>query len=70
MNFCPADFCYDLSNTRAHQREIFSTRHAGDDVGVGESVVLEVEAALTDEIDEMLVIVSVTVAQTRMSARG
>ncbi len=39
-----------------HQREIFATRHAGDAEGAGESVDLENEAGLTDEIDEMLMI--------------
>lgn len=51
-----AEAVFDFERNIAHQREIFATRHAGDDEGAGESVVLENEAALSDEIDEMLMI--------------
>ena len=51
-----AEAIFEFERNIAHQREIFATRHAGDDEGAGESVVLEAEAALTDEIDEMLMI--------------
>ncbi len=51
-----AETIFEFERNIAHQREIFAKRHAGDDEVAGESVVLENEAALSDEIDEMLVI--------------
>lgn len=51
-----AETILEFERNIAHQREIFATRHAGDDEVPGESVVLENETALTDEIDEMLMI--------------
>ena len=51
-----AEVIFEFERNIAHQREIFATRHAGDDEGAGESVVLDNEAALTDEIDETLMI--------------
>jgi hypothetical protein len=47
---------FEFERNINHQREIFATRHAGDEEGLGESIVIEAEAALTDEIDEMLMI--------------
>ena len=51
-----AEAIFEFERNIAHQHEIFATRRAGDDEGAGESVVLDNEAALTDEIDEMLMI--------------
>lgn len=51
-----AEAIFEFELNIAHQREIFATRHAGGDEDAGESVVLENEAALSDEIDEMLMI--------------
>ncbi|XDZ70430.1 hypothetical protein AB8879_10695 [Alphaproteobacteria bacterium LSUCC0744] len=51
-----AEAIFKFERNIAHQREIFAKRHAGDDEGTGESIVMEAEAALTDDIDEMLMI--------------
>jgi hypothetical protein len=51
-----AEAVFEFERNINHQREIFATRHAGDDKGAGESIVLDNEAALSDEIDEMLMI--------------
>ena len=51
-----AEAIFEFERNIAHQREIFATRHAGDDECAGERVVLEAEVALTDETDEMLMI--------------
>jgi len=51
-----AEAIFEFERNIAHQREIFATRHAGDDEGAGESIVIEAGAALNDEIDEMLMI--------------
>jgi hypothetical protein len=51
-----AEAIFEFERNINHHREIFATRHAGDDEGAGESVVLEAGTALTDEIDEMLMI--------------
>jgi hypothetical protein len=51
-----AETIFEFERNIAHQREIFAKRHAGDDEVAGESSPLEDEAALTDEIDEMLMI--------------
>ena len=51
-----AEVIFEFERNIAHQREIFKTRHAGDDEGAGKSIVIEAEAALTDEIDETLMI--------------
>ena len=51
-----AEVVFEFERNIAHQREIFATRHAGDDEGAGKSIVIEAEAELTDEIDEMLII--------------
>jgi len=49
-----AEALFEFQRNIAHQREIFKTRHAGDDEGACKSIVIEAEAALTDEIDEVL----------------
>ena len=46
-----AEVIFEFERNIAHQREIFATRHAGDDEDAGESGVLDNEAALSDEID-------------------
>jgi len=51
-----AEAIFEFERNIAHRRKIFATRHAGDDEGAGGSVVLEAGTALTDEIDEMLMI--------------
>ena len=51
-----AEVIFEFERNIAHQREIFKTRHAGYDEGAGKSIVIEAEAALTDEIDETLMI--------------
>jgi hypothetical protein len=51
-----AEAIVEFERNIAHQREIFATRHAGDNEGAGKSGHLEAEAELTDEIDEMLII--------------
>jgi len=51
-----AQAIFEFERNINHQREILATSHAGDDEDAGESVVLENEAALSDEIDEMLMI--------------
>jgi hypothetical protein len=51
-----AETIFEFERNIAHQREIFAKRHADDEEGAGESVVLEAGAALTDEIDAMLMI--------------
>ena len=51
-----AEAIFEFERNIAHQREIFEKRHAGDNEGAGESVVLENDAALSNEIDEMLMI--------------
>ena len=51
-----AEAIFEFERNIAHQREIFKTRHAGDDEGAGKSIVIESEAALTYEIDESLII--------------
>ena len=51
-----AEVIFEFERNIAHQREIFEKRHAGDNEGAGESVVLENEAALSNEIDKMLMI--------------
>jgi hypothetical protein len=51
-----AEAIFEFERNIAHQREIFATRHAGDNEGAGKSGHLEAEAELTDEIDEMLII--------------
>ena len=51
-----AETILEFERNIAHQREIFAKRHAGDDDGAGESCPPEDETALTDEIDEMLMI--------------
>ncbi|MDA7809141.1 hypothetical protein N8974_00680 [bacterium] len=51
-----AEAIFEVECNIAHQREIYTTRHAGDDEGAGKSIVIEAEVALTDEIDEMLMI--------------
>ena len=47
-----AESIFEFERNIAHQREVFAKRQAGE----GESVVLENEAALSDEIDEMLML--------------
>ena len=61
---------FEFERNIAHQREIFATRHAGNDEGADESSHLEADAALPDEIDEMLMIDERHGGQARMSARG
>ena len=39
-----------------HQREIFTTRHSGDDESAGESGPPEDKAAIANDIDELLII--------------
>ena len=51
-----AEAIFEFERNIAHQREIFKKRRAGNDEGAGESVVLENDAALSNEIDEMLMI--------------
>ena len=51
-----AEAIFEFERNIAHQREIFAARHAGDDEGAGESGHLEADAALPDEIDEILLI--------------
>jgi hypothetical protein len=51
-----AEAIFEFERNIAHQREIFATRHAGNDEGADESSHLEADAALPDEIDEMLMI--------------
>ena len=51
-----AEAIFEFERNIAHQREIFKTRHAGDDEGAGKSIVIESEAALTYEIDQTLMI--------------
>jgi hypothetical protein len=51
-----AETILEFERNITHQREIFATRHADVGEGSGESVVLENETALSDEIDEMLMI--------------
>ena len=51
-----AEAIFEFERNIAHQREIVEKRHAGDNEGAGESVVLENDAALSNEIDEMLMI--------------
>jgi hypothetical protein len=51
-----AEAIFEFERNIAYQREIFEKRHAGEDEGAGESVVLENDAALSNEIDEMLMI--------------
>jgi len=51
-----AEAIFEFERNITHQREIFATRHAGDNEGAGDSVVLENDAALSNEIDEMLMI--------------
>ena len=51
-----AEAIFEFERNIAHQREIFATRHAGDDDGAGKSIVIEAEAALTYKTDEMLMI--------------
>ena len=51
-----AEAIFEFERNIAHQREIFEKRQAVDDEGAGESVVLENDAALSNEIDEMLMI--------------
>ena len=51
-----AEAIFEFERNIAHQREIFATRHAGNDEGADESSHLEADAALPDEIDEILMI--------------
>ena len=51
-----AEAIFEFERNISHQREIFATRHAGNDEGADESSHLETDAALPDEIDEMLMI--------------
>ena len=51
-----AEAIFEFERNIAHQRGIFEKRHAGDNEGAGESVVLENDAALSNEIDEVLMI--------------
>jgi len=51
-----AEAIFEFERNIAHQREIFAKRHAVDDEGTGESGPPEDETALSDEIDEMLMI--------------
>jgi hypothetical protein len=51
-----AEAIFEFERNIIHQREIFVTCHVGDDEDAGESVVLENEAPLNHEIDEMLMI--------------
>ncbi len=51
-----AEVIFEFERNIAHQREIFATRHAGNDEGADDSSHLEADAALPDEIDEMLMI--------------
>jgi hypothetical protein len=51
-----AETIFEFERNIAHQREIFATRHAGNDEGADESSQLEADAALPDEVDEMLMI--------------
>jgi len=51
-----AETILEFERNIAHQREIFATRQAGDDEGAGESGPPEDKAALSDEVDEMLMI--------------
>ena len=47
---------FEFERNIAYRREIFATRHAGDDDGAGESVALQAETVLPDKIYEILVI--------------
>jgi len=51
-----AEAIFEFERNITHQREIFATRHAGNDEGADESSHLEADAALPDEIDEILMI--------------
>mgnify|MGYP007028023402 CR=1 FL=1 len=51
-----AEAIFEFERNIAHQREIFPTRHSGDDDEVGEGGPLEDESTLSHEIDEMLMI--------------
>ena len=51
-----AEAIFEFERNIAHQREIFAVRQKEDDAGAGKSIVLDNEAALSDEIDEMLMI--------------
>ena len=51
-----AEAIFEFERNITHQREIFATRHLGNDEGAGDSDPLEADAALPDEIDEMLMI--------------
>ena len=51
-----AEAIFEFERNITHQREIFATRHAGEDECAGDSDPLEADAALPDEIDEMLMI--------------
>ena len=51
-----AEAIFEFERNIAHQREIFAVRHKEYDAGAGESVVLENDAALSNEIDEILMI--------------
>lgn len=51
-----AEAIFEFERNITHQREVFAGRHAGDDKGTGDSDSLEADAALPDEIDEMLMI--------------
>jgi hypothetical protein len=51
-----AEAIFEFERNIAHQREIFAGRHKEDEAEAGDSDPLETEAALTDEIDEMLML--------------
>ena len=51
-----AEAIFEFERNITHQREIFAPRHAGEDECAGDSDPLEADAALPDEIDEMLMI--------------
>ena len=51
-----AEAIFEFERNITHQREIFAGRHKEDDVEAGNSDPFEAEAALTNEIDEMLMI--------------
>ena len=51
-----AEAIFEFERNITHQREIFATRHAGNDEVADESSHLEADAALSDEIDEILMI--------------
>ena len=51
-----AEAIFEFERNIAHQREIFAGRHKEDNAEAGDSDPLEAEAALPDEIDEMLMI--------------